>query len=157
MSIYNPSIFKGEQSFGTTAGSPLSTDANNKVTSGITSGELNWSSAITTTSTTSVVITGMTTTPVSGTYQVIFSTWVTNTTGNQQATISIFVGGVQNASSIRKTLPFNGALGSVNDGALLATNAQVTVNGSQAIAIEWSTSGGTLSSTNGTFNWFRLS
>jgi hypothetical protein len=123
---------------------------------GLYNAETAFTSTITTTSTTDVVITGMTVTPPAGTYLVVFSTWMTNTTGNQPATISIYSGGVQKASSIMTIIPFSGAVGSVNDGVSVATNGIVSVNGTQAIAIEWHTAGGTASAHNGTMDIVKI-
>jgi hypothetical protein len=122
----------------------------------LTSEEVSFTSTITTTSTTAVVMTGMTMTPVAGTYLVWFSTWMTNTTGNQTATISIYSGGVQKASSVMTIIPFSGAVGSVNDGVAVSTQGSVIVNGSQAIAIYWKTAAGTASAHNGTMNILRV-
>jgi hypothetical protein len=126
------------------------------ISQGLYNVEETFTSAITTTSTTDVVMTGMTITPPAGTYFVSFVTWVTNTTGNSQATVSIYSGGVQKASSVVKGAPFTGAVGGANDGMPLATHGIVTVNGSQAIAIEWHTASGTLSAANGTLDILKI-
>jgi hypothetical protein len=123
---------------------------------GLYNQEASFTSTITTTSTTDVVMTGMTITPPAGTYFVDFGTWMTNTTGNQTATISIYSGGVQKASSVTTIIPFSGAIGSVNDGVAVSTNGIVTVNGTQAIAIEWHTAGGTASAHNGTMDIMKI-
>jgi hypothetical protein len=123
---------------------------------GLYNSEVSFTSTITTTSTTDVLLTGMTITPPAGTYFVAFATWMTNTTGNQAATISIYAGGTQKASSIMTIIPFSGAVGSVNDGVSVATNGIVTVNGTQAIAIEWHTAGGTASAHNGTLDIIKI-
>jgi hypothetical protein len=123
---------------------------------GLYNAEVSFTSTITTTSTTDVVMTGITITPPAGTYLVEFSTWMTNTTGNQPATISIYAGGVQKASSAMTIIPFSGAVGSVNDGVSVSTNGIVTVNGTQAIAIEWHTAGGTASAHNGTMDIIKI-
>jgi hypothetical protein len=116
---------------------------------GLYNAETAFSSNITNASTTNVVMTGMTITPPAGTYLVIFSTWLTHSNGNATVTMSIFAGGVQNTGSIRTTLPFTGAVGGANNGLEAGTNAIVTVNGSQAIALEWLTSTGTATAHNG--------
>lgn len=123
---------------------------------GLFNSEMSFTSTITTTSSSDVLITGMTITPPAGTYFAIFGTWLTNTTGNQPATISIYVGGVQKASSIVTIVPFSGAVGSVNDGLAVSTHGIVVVNGSQAITIEWHTGGGTVSAHNGTFDVIKI-
>lgn len=123
---------------------------------GLYNNEISFTSTITTTSTTDVVLTGMTITPPAGIYFVSFSTWMTNTTGNQTATVSIYAGGSQKASSAMTIIPFSGAVGSINGGVSVATNGIVTVNGAQAIAIEWHTAGGTASAHNGTFDIIKI-
>lgn len=124
---------------------------------GLYNEEVSFTSTITTTSTSDVVMTGMTfATPPAGTYLVLFSTWMTNTTGNQLATISIYAGGVQKASSIMTLVPFSGAVGGVNDGTPVSTHGFVTVNGAQAVSIEWHTAGGTASAHNGTLDIVKI-
>lgn len=156
MSVANPSAFIGEAVFGATVGAPLSVDTGGLLASGITSAETTFTSVLTTTSTTDVLLTGMTTTPAAGTYLVIFSTWLTHSQGNQSITMSIYVGGAQKADSIRAAIPFVGALSAITQDMPLATNGIVTVNGSQAIAIEWHTTAGTATAHNGTLNIVRL-
>lgn len=123
---------------------------------GLFNSDLVFSSNITTTSATDVVMTGMTATPPGGTYLVIFSTWLTHSTGNATVTISVYAGGVQQADSIRTTTPFCGAVGAANNGIGHSTNNIVTVSGSQAIALEWHTSTGTATAHNGTFNLIKI-
>lgn len=118
--------------------------------------ETNFSSNITNASTSNVVMTGMTSTPPAGTYLVIFSSWFTHSNGNATVTLSIFVGGSQNTGSIRTFIPFTGAVGGANNGAMAGTNAIVTVNGAQAVALEWLTSTGTATAHNGTFDLIRI-
>lgn len=157
MSIHNPVLFIGEAVLGGTHGAPLSTGSTGLLASGITTSENSFSSNITTTSATDVLMTGMTTTPVAGTYLVIFSTWLTHSNGNATITVSIYSGGSQKADSIRVAIPFNGSVGSITQDIPLATNGIVTVNGSQAVAIEWHTSTGTATAHNGTLNLIRVS
>lgn len=123
---------------------------------GLYNSELGFSSNITTTSATDVVITGMTVTPPAGTYLVIFSTWLTHSTGNATVTISIYSGGTQSANTIRTTLPFTGAVGGANNGVGLSTNGIVTVNGAQAIATEWHTSAATATAHNGSMDILKI-
>lgn len=157
MSVLNPVIFIGETVLGGTLGAPLSTDLNGLVASGITATEVSFNSNITTTSNADVVLTGMTITPVAGTYMTWFSMWINHNTGNATVTTSIFVGGVQKTDSIRVTIPFVGALGTTTQDMTVALQGLVTVNGSQAIAIEWHTSLGTVTAHNGTLNILRIS
>lgn len=158
--INNPVAFIGETVNGATTGAPLSADSNGQLSSGISNTEASATSATTTTSTANPptsVMSGMTITPVSGTYLVIFSGWMTESNGNAPVTINIIVGGTSKADSIRTFLPFTGAVGGANDGMQVGTNGVVTVNGSQAIAIGWSVTGGTATANQRTLNILRVS
>lgn len=160
MPIFNPGMFIGEPVAGATTGVSLSVDSNGLLSSGLSTGsitELNFSTNITTTSTSSTnVMTGMTTTPLAGTYLVWFSTWLTHSNGNDTVTISILVGGVQKTDSIRTTTPFSGAIGAANNGIGHSTNGLVSVNGSQALAIQWNTNAGTATAHAGTMDILRI-
>lgn len=111
----------------------------------------------TTSSGTDAILTSMTLTPIAGTYMVWFSCDVTSPTAGAAISFSIYVGGVQKADSLRKIIPFSGGtLTSGNARAVAATNGVVTVNGSQAITIEWSTSAGTMTAGARTLNTLRV-
>lgn len=110
---------------------------------GLYSEEVQLTSNVTTTSSSASVITGLSVTPPAGTYFVSFSGWFTHSTGNATVTVSVYAGGTQNSGSVRTFMPFSGAIGSANNGLTAGTNAIVTVNGTQAIAIEWLTSAST--------------
>lgn len=98
------------------------------------------SGSITTTSTTDVLMTGMTTTPPAGTYVVLFGTSVTHSTNGATITGSIYAGGVQAPESERTAQPRSG---NNTFQMMLFTWAIVTVNGSQAIEGRWRTSAAT--------------
>lgn len=160
MAITNPGMFIGEAVAGATAGVALSVDSNGLLASGLSAGittEEGFSSSITTTSTTDVIMTGMTITPPSGTYMVWFSCWLTHSNGNDTVTISIYGGTTQNVTTVRTTTPFSGAVGAANNGIGHSTNGQVTVNGSQAITIDWHTNAGTATAHAGTMDILRVS
>lgn len=123
---------------------------------GLNSTEVSFSSNITTTSATDVVMTGMTITPIAGMYLVLFSTWFTHSNGNATITTSLYAGGVQKADSIRVTIPFVGALSAITQDIGCTINGVVTVNGSQALTIEWHTSTGTATAHNGTFDILKI-
>jgi hypothetical protein len=123
---------------------------------GLYNGEIQLTSNVTTTSATAVVITGLTVTPPGGTYFISFSGWFTHSTGNATVTLSIFAGGTQNAGSVRVFMPFSGAVGSANNGMTAGTNAIVTVNGAQAITIEWLTSAATATVHVGNFDYMKI-
>lgn len=98
----------------------------------------------TTTSGTDVLMTSMTTTPIAGTYFVMFSGVVQQNAAGNSATISIYVNGVQDTASIRDFAPFDGGTLSAGSASCVATTQGVyTVDGVSAIAIEWHVSGGT--------------
>lgn len=143
MSIINPVAFIGEAVLGATAGAPLSADANGLLASGISTTEVSATADATTTSTTDVLMTGMTITPVAGTYLVVFSGYVDHSAQSVAVPISIYVGGAQKADSVRAPVPrFNG-VGANTLSPVVATNGIVTVNGSQAIEIRWKVASGT--------------
>lgn len=145
MGVQNPVIFKGEQAFGTTAGAPLSTDANNKVTSGIPTSTVNATANATTTSTTDVAMTTMTLTPVAGTYLVLFSGTFSGNQNNANITFSIYSGGTLVTGTPMVCTPQiqGGVTPSLNMNMPGSTSCYVTVNGSQAIEVRWKVSAGT--------------
>lgn len=158
MSVFNPSIFLGEQSFGTTPGAPLSTDSNNQVTSGINAIEVSGTASITAGTGADALMTGMTITAVAGTYLVVFSCDLNSATAGAATSFSIYLGGTQVPQSIRKVAPFDGGTLSVAAARCgVAINALCTVNGSQAIEIRWSASNGTNTAAARTLNMVRLS
>lgn len=106
--------------------------------------EITSTSNATTTSGTDALMTGMTTTPVAGTYLVIFSAVVQQAGAGQSVTVSIYNGGVQDTASVRTFAPFDGgSLSAGNASCCCATQGVYTVNGSQVIQIEWHVSGST--------------
>lgn len=98
----------------------------------------------TTSSGTDTLLTSMSITPAPGTYNAYFNTSITSNAAGAAITCSFYVGGVQQPQTLIKIVPFDG-------GALSATSARgvasclgkVTVDGTQAIEIRWSTSSGT--------------
>lgn len=89
------------------------------------------------------LMTGMTLTPAAGGYLVWFSCDLNSATAGVVVSVSIYVGGVQKADSLRKIEPFaGGTLTSGSQRVGCAINGKVTVNGSQAIEIRWSASAG---------------
>lgn len=101
-------------------------------------------STVTTTSTSDVLMTGMTITPAIGTYLAIFTGVVQQNDAGNSATLSFYIGGTQDASSVMDFAPFDGgALSAAQASCCAVTHGVYTVNGSQAIAIEWHVSAGT--------------
>ena len=138
------------------AGAPLSINSSQVIVPGITNSEASSTTTITTTSTTDVLMTGMTLTPAAGTYLVMFSSWFTHNSAGDTITVSIYNAATQKADSVRTITPFqSGGFGAAQNLAL-STQGVVTVNGSQAITIQWHTNGGTATANQRTMNIVRL-
>jgi uncharacterized iron-regulated membrane protein len=86
-------------------------------------------------STTDTAATGMTITPPAGTYNVQFTTVVQNTNNGTNVTASLYTDAVA-VSGASATASIKTNNGSVP----LTLNAEITVNGSQAINVRWRTS-----------------
>lgn len=153
--IENPVAFIGQSVLGATAGAPLAVDTNGQLVSGLTSSETSATGAITTTSTTDVVMTSMTTTPAAGTYLVLFSTYCTHSNTNQTITASIYNNAVLKTDSVRTVTPFPGGVGPATLNMVLATQGIVVATGA-AIDIRWKTSANTATCTQRTLNLVRL-
>ena len=107
---------------------------------GSTVGVEDRTATVNTTSTTDVAAgagggTDLSITPVAGTYFVFFSASVNNSAAAQDVFASIYVGGVQNAGSERRS--------DGSDIHPIASHAGVVVNGSQAIEVRWRVTGST--------------
>jgi hypothetical protein len=154
--VTHTNIFSGEVASGLTDGAPLVVSSTGKITTGINFNEITSTSNVTTTSASDVAFTGITYTPVAGTWQCIFSTWLTHSSGNATITMSYYIGGVQNAASVRTIIPFVGALSAITQDIPITMHGIFAVNGSQAIAIEWHTSTGTATAHQQTFDCLRI-
>lgn len=151
MSIHNPVAFIGETILGSAVNSPLSTDSNGAIANGLMLYTVSSTSSTTTTSGSDVALNSMTITPIAGTYYVIFDTTVQSTTGGNSINISIYVGGSQITNSSRVVqFPTATLIDSGYPFTMFTQAPAITVNGSQAIAIEWHTSGGTATCLNRT-------
>lgn len=105
--------------------------------------EVSATSDTTTTSSTDVLMTTMTLTPVAGKYFVSFSTTVDHSAQSVDVVVSIYVGGSLKTDSVRSVVPrFNG-IGANSLSPSVCTNGIVTVNGTQAIEIRWKVASGT--------------
>lgn len=123
----------------------------------LTDGEVSATNQITAGTGSDALMSGMTFTPVAGSYLVWFSTDINSSTAGAVTSVSIFVGGVQKADSLRKVQPFDGgALSQLAGRGAVAINGKVTVNGSQAVEIRWSASNGTNRCSARTLNWLRV-
>lgn len=102
---------------------------------------------VTTTSGTDALLTGMQlVNPIAGTYLVLFDTVVQSASAGNTVTISIYVGGVQDANSVRSPSPFDGGtLSSTNASCGVSTHGTYTVNGAQNIEVQWHRAAGTAS------------
>lgn len=110
----------------------------------IQSTQITASGNATTTSTSDVLMTGMTVTPIAGTYFVIFTATVQQNTAGGSVTVSIYDNGVQDSFSIQDFAPFDGgALSATQASCVCTTQGVYTVNGSQVIQVEWHVSNGT--------------
>lgn len=142
--VTQTNIFLGEVASNLTAGAPLSVSSTGTVTTGITTVVLNATGNVTTTSGTDAVLSGMTTTPVAGTYWCIFTGSMQQNLAGDFLSVSFYIGGTQDANSIIRTAPFAGGALTAGQGSVpYVTQGVYTVNGSQAIAVEWNVSGGT--------------
>lgn len=157
MPVNNPVAFIGEQILGATVGSPLSTDANGKLASGIANSEFTATATTTTTSASDAIINSMTATPVAGTYLVLFSAWFSHSAAGATINVSIYSGGSQKTDSVRTVIPNGGGVGYTAQDIPLSTQGIVTVNGSQVVSIEWNTSASTATCHQRTMNLIRLS
>lgn len=117
--------------------------------------EISGTSTVTSTTGTDALITGMTITPPSGTYLVTFSgSFSYGAGGANTQQIAIYVANTLKADSLRQAV----TTANTTKFQVMATNGQVTVNGSQAIEIWWSgsQSGQTLTVINRTMNILRV-
>ncbi len=155
MPVSNSSLFIGEYVFGATAGAPLVVN-NNQLANGLTNTEVNSSSAISVT-TTNGVIGSATTTPAAGTYLVMASVNISaSSAAGNILTIELYVGGTGQADTIRKAMPTSTAALATFQNMSIATNKIVTVNGSQAIALQAVSSAGTVTVTGLNFDVVRI-
>jgi hypothetical protein len=104
----------------------------------ITNSEATATADDTTTSLTDVLMVGMTQTPATGTYLVMWTGSVVNSAnGTERTWVSIYSGGTQVTATERSIGTSGGAYSPA------ITHAIVTVNGSQAIELRWRAAGGT--------------
>ena len=157
MSVVNSVMFIGEAVLGAVNGAPLSADSNGLLASGISNTEVSATNTITAGTGADALMSGMTITPVAGTYLILFSCDLNSFSVGAVTNYSIYFEGLQKADSLRKVQPSDG--GTLSSGAArcaVAINGVVTVNGSQAIEIRWSASNGTNQSAARTMNILRV-
>jgi hypothetical protein len=90
-----------------------------------------------TTSTSYILVPGMTITPPAGNYLVWFSSYGTHQSNNQELLVSLYSGGAQVIGSER-------GVNVRDDWVGIATHGQVVVDGSQAIEARWRSTNGTI-------------
>jgi hypothetical protein len=155
MSIKGSTAFIGQYVFGANSGSPLVV-TNNALAQGISYNEVSNTSALAIT-TTLGVIGSSTVTPVAGTYLVVFSCGITaSNTSTNNLSVELYVGGTAQPDTLRRVTPLSGGVGSSFQYINASLNKIVTVNGSQAIAVQAQTSSGTVTVTGLTFDIVRL-
>ena len=135
---------------GTAAGSWLTT-VNTSAATGITSVVVETATPFVTNSSTDVVITGFTTTPVTGRYGVWFSSDIDISQNNRLATCTIYSGGTQVTDTLRTVQ----GVGS-NYNASFQTIGEVTVDGSEAVDVRVTISNGNLTINGRTLLLIRL-
>lgn len=109
-----------------------------------TATEVTDTASATTTSSTDALLTAMTITPVAGTYLCNFSSSIDNNTAGMAVSVSYYIGGTQKGATLIKSSVFDGGALSAGDArGSVHLSTLVTVTGSQAIEIRWSTSSGT--------------
>lgn len=156
MAVKGSTLFIGQYVFNGTVGAPLVTGTGNALASGLYNFEASSSSAVTVT-TTAGVVGGATVTPVAGTYLVIGSCNITaSSAGGNTLTLRIYVGGAAQADTARTATPTSTAVLAPFQNMSVSTNKIVTVNGSQAIALEAVTSAGTITLTGIDFDVVRI-
>jgi hypothetical protein len=158
MPVSDGILFQGQyiNAPGVNSGAPL-VDNGGNLAFGLYNNEVSSSSAISVTTTVGV-IGSSTVTPVAGTYLVVFSCNITaaSAAGNVLK-IQMFVGGTGQADTVRQAMPTGTGAFNAFQNMTVATNKLVTVNGSQAIAIEASSSAGTVTVTGLNFDVIRIS
>lgn len=148
MSIYNPVAFIGEKILGAVAGAPLIADVNGQLASGqIAATFVSATTNVTVaTSASYATVTGLTLSPLAGTYQVRGSIGsVAHTSNNAQVLIAIHVAGTIVSDSIAMGIPFiqGGVTPSLAVPFPMSTVTEVTITTGQAITLAWRTSAGT--------------
>lgn len=103
--------------------------------------EVSATSTVTAPTGTDALMTTMTITPNPGTYIVWFSCDINSAVAGAAISVSLYVGGTQQAVSLRKVIPFSGGtLTSGSGRACVSINQIVTVTTGQSVEVRWSTS-----------------
>lgn len=153
MSVWNPVAFVGQKILGAVFGAPVFADANGQLVTGqptptYVSAATNITIA---TNAAYATVTGMTLSPLAGTYQVRGSIGsVAHTSNNAQVLIAIHVAGTIVSDSIALAIPFiqGGVTPSLAVPMPMSSVTEVTITAGQAITLEWRTSAGTAQANN---------
>lgn len=138
------------------AGAPLSINSSQVLVPGITNSQVTSSTAIAVT-TTAGVIGSATVTPAAGTYLAMFSANITaSSAGGNTLSLELLVGGTAQADTLRQITPTSSAAFSTFQYGNSTFQKIVTVNGSQAIAVQAQTSAGTVTVTGFDFTVVRI-
>lgn len=122
----------------------------------LSAGEVSATADAATISATPALIAGMTATLAAGTYLVWFSSSSTSNGTIATGTYAFYVGGTIKADSSRTIQPYDGgSLAAATATGAVAINGLITVSGSQAIEVRFSTAGGTVTCHQRTLNWLR--
>ena len=157
MPVNDGILFQGQyiNAPGVNSGAPL-VDNGGNLAFGLYNNEVNSSAAITVT-TTLGVIGSSTVTPVAGTYLVIASGNITaSSAGGNILTFQLYVGGTAQADTKRTAMPTGTGAFAAFQNMTISTNKLITVNGSQAIALEAVSSAGTITVTGLNFDVVRI-
>lgn len=148
-------IFLGEVASNLVPGAPLSVSQTGTVQSGIPFYSSSTTTA-TTCATTLTTVTGITITPVAGTYLILYSTDVNSANGGTVVTFNVDQAGTAIAITQRKFQPFaGGTLTSGNQRIPFSVNSIQVLTGS-AITITCLTSASTVTTANSELNLLRL-
>ena len=155
MPVKGSTLFQNQyiQTTGVNSGAPLIISGN-----ALSFGLYNYeaSSSAATTITTTIQTLGSAA-PTAGTYLVYFSCNVTaSSAGGNILKLQLYIGGAAQADTLRECTPLSSAALSVFQYMSPSTNKLAIVNGSQAIALEASTSAGTVTLTGYNFNVVRI-
>lgn len=123
-----------------------------------TYGQVGDSANATTTSGTDAVLTTMTSGNLTaGTYLFNFTSSITSNNAGASVSYSFYLGGTQQPNTLMKTAPFDGGTLSVASARGAAAITYIaTLNGSQALEVRWSTTGGTATCGPRTMTWLRV-
>jgi hypothetical protein len=129
------------------SGAPLTITSGQVLSYGLVNYQVS-SSTATTVTTTAAILSGATVTPAAGTYLIIFSCNATaSSAGGNTLNVELLVGGTAQADTLRQATPTSASAFSAFQYMNSGFNKIITVNGSQAIAVQGQTTAGTVTIT----------